>query len=60
MFRMQMAGCRTYSYSIICDRRSVSQLCICETCLNPNEKHAFEGYQNVFIRKAPAYERKDY
>jgi hypothetical protein len=55
------AGCRTCSYSTICDRRIVSQLCICETCLNPKgKKDAFEGYQNVFIRKASAYETKDY
>ena len=37
------AGCRTCSYSNTCDRRIVSQLCICETCLNPKDKKdAFE------------------
>src|SRR5215469_12134304 len=37
------AGCRTCSYSTTCDRRIVSQLCICETCLNPKDKKdAFE------------------
>ena len=52
------AGC---SYSATCDRRIVSQLCICETCLNPKgKKDAFESYQNVFNRKASAYETKDY
>lgn len=55
------AGCRTCSYSTTCDRKIASQLCICETCLNPNgKKDAFESYQNVFIRKASAYETKDY
>jgi hypothetical protein len=55
------AGCRTCSYSATCDRRIVSQLCICETCLNPNdEKDAFESYQNAFIRKASPYEKKNY
>lgn len=53
------AGCRTCSYSTTCDRRIVSQLCICETCLNPKgtKEDAFESYQNIFIRKASA---KDY
>ena len=52
------AGC---SYSATCDRRIVSQLCICETCLNPKgKKDAFGSYQSVFIRKASAYETKDY
>jgi len=55
------AGCRTCSYSNTCDRRIVSQLCICETCLNPKDKKdAFESYQIVFIRKASIYETKDY
>ena len=55
------AGCRTCSYSTTCDRRIVSQLCICEICLNPKgKKDAFESYQNVFIRKASIYETKDY
>jgi hypothetical protein len=55
------AGCRTCSYSITCDRRIVSQLCICKTCLTPKgKKDAFESYQNVFIRKASVYETKDY
>src|SRR5215469_6576730 len=55
------AGCRTCSYSATCDRRIVSQLCICETCLNPKgKKDAFESYQNVFIRKASTYKTKDY
>jgi hypothetical protein len=55
------AGCRTCSRSTTCDRRIVSQLCICETCLNTKDKKdAFEIYQNVFIRKASAYEKKDY
>jgi len=54
------AGCRTCSYSTTSDRRIVSQLCICETCLNPKgKKDAFGSYQNVFIRKASAYEIKD-
>ncbi|HYA84293.1 MAG TPA: hypothetical protein VEH06_12710 [Candidatus Bathyarchaeia archaeon] len=55
------AGCRACSYSTTCDRRIVSQLCICETCLNPKDKKdAFENYQNIFIRKASAYDKKDY
>jgi hypothetical protein len=55
------AGCRTCLYSTTCDRRIVSQLCICETCLNPKgKKDVFESYQNIFIRKASVYETKDY
>jgi hypothetical protein len=55
------AGCSTCSYSTTCDRRIVSQLCICETCLNPNgKKGAFEIYQNAFIRKASVYEIENY
>jgi hypothetical protein len=49
----KMAGCRECSFSNICNR-TVSQLCICERCLNPDDKEedAFKIYQQVFIRKA--------
>lgn len=49
----KMAGCRECSFSNTCNR-IVAQLCICETCLNPNDKEegAFKNYQQVFIRKA--------
>ena len=49
----KMAGCRECSFSNTCNR-IVAQLCICEMCLNPNDKEegAFKNYQQVFIRKA--------
>jgi hypothetical protein len=49
----KMAGCRECSFSSTCNR-IVSQLCICERRLNPDDKEgcAFKNYQQVFIRKA--------
>ncbi len=50
----EMAGCRACSFSNICDRTIVSQLCVCETCLNlgDEKEDAFKSYQQVFMRKA--------
>jgi len=47
------AGCPTCTFSSTCDRRIVSQQCICETCLNANneKEDAFKRYQQVFIQK---------
>jgi hypothetical protein len=47
------AGCPTCTFSSICDRRIVSQQCICEACLNvkSEKEDAFKRYQQVFIQK---------
>ena len=47
----KMAGCRECSFSNTCNRIA-SQLCICERCLNSDDKGAFKIYQQVFLRKA--------
>jgi hypothetical protein len=47
----KMAGCNSCTFSQICDRKIVSQLCICQTCSNLNNEDALERYQQVFIQK---------
>lgn len=47
----KMAGCHSCPFSQICDRRIVSQLCLCETCSSSNNEDALERYQQVFIQK---------
>lgn len=47
----KMAGCQSCIFSQICDRRIVSQLCICEACSSSGNEDALEKYQQMFIQK---------
>jgi hypothetical protein len=44
------AGCSGCSFEIDCDRRKVSQACICSLCLE--DKQAYQNYKEAFIQKA--------
>ncbi len=46
-----MAGCHACTFSPICDRTIVSQVCICETCSSSPNGDVFEKYQQVFTQK---------
>ena len=47
----KMAGCQSCTFSQICDRRIVSQMCICEACSSSNNEDALEKYQQTFVQK---------
>jgi hypothetical protein len=44
------AGCAECGFETDCDRRAVSQACICSQCLE--DKQAFANYQQAFVEKA--------
>ena len=46
------AGCHECTFSPICDRRIVSQLCICESCSShKGDDDVFKRYQQAFIER---------
>jgi hypothetical protein len=44
------AGCAECGFEADCDRKAVSQACICSRCLE--DKQAYQNYQQAFIEKA--------
>jgi hypothetical protein len=52
----RLAGCAECGFEADCDRMAVSQVCICNQCLQ--DKDAYQNYQQAFLAKMQKLARK--